>query len=75
MLEETVAVRCYSGYTYAQRPVAFRWRDRDYDVQSITGEWREPGQRCFRVCTAKGKEFQLCYSEMEERWTVNELVK
>ena len=65
-------VSCYSGHTYAQRPVSFTWRGVEYQVVEVEKEWREPDRRCFRVKTGDNKCFQLCYNEAQEEWSLQE---
>lgn len=70
---DNLKVNCYSGYTYAERPESFIWQDIEYKVQQIEKEWREPGEKCFRVRTGDKKLFQLCYNETEHNWSLIEL--
>jgi hypothetical protein len=67
-------VRSYSGHTYPERPVSFSWRGVEHTVQEVEKEWREPGQRRFRVRTEDGKRFELCYDTQTDKWSVTELV-
>jgi len=67
-----VQVRCYSGYTYGERPASFTWQGVTYGVRRVDKEWREPRMRCFRVSTDKNESFQLCYNEYEDEWSVLE---
>ena len=67
-------VSCYSGHTYAERPVSFLWQGIKYEVQEIERAWLEPGERHFQVRTGDNKKFQLCYNEAKEQWSLNELV-
>ncbi|MFC1949310.1 hypothetical protein ACFLW0_03965 [Chloroflexota bacterium] len=67
-------VNCYSGHTYAERPVSFRWQGMEYEVQKISEEWHEPGEKFFQVRTGDNKLFQLCYNEEDQRWSLTELV-
>ncbi len=68
-------VRCYSGHTYAERPVSFLWQGMEYEVEEIEKAWQEPGERRFRVRTRAHKLFQLCYNEAQQEWSVTELVR
>ncbi len=70
-----VEVSCYSGHTYAERPVSFRWHGRKYEVQEVERTWLEPGERHFQVRTRDNKTFELCYNEAEMQWSLTELVK
>ncbi len=64
---EEVAVRCYSGRTYAERPLSFSWRGEETAVEEVLAEWREPAGPVFRVRTARG-DFVLLYQEKTDRW-------
>lgn len=74
MKSDGLIVNCYSGYTYAERPISFRWEDTEYKVDEIEKEWFEPGERHFRVRTVDNKLFQLCYNESYNQWSLIELV-
>ena len=58
-------VNCYSGYTYAERPVSFLWGGIEYEVEEIERAWLEPVERYFQVRTKDNKLFNLCYNEVE----------
>ena len=68
-------VRCYSGHTYAEKPVSFRWRDVEYPVEEIEKAWQEPGKKYFQVLTGGNKRFRLCYNVTKEQWSLTELVR
>lgn len=68
-------VNCYSGHTYAERPRSFTWEDTEYQIEEIEKEWLEPGKRCFQTRTGDNKLFKLCYNEVEESWSLTELVR
>lgn len=70
LAEEKLEVRCYSGRTYAERPVSFRWEDTKYEVAEIVKEWLEPGQRHFQVRTTNNQRFHLWYDETREEWSL-----
>ena len=70
---ENLEVSCYSGHTYAERPISFTWRGVEYQVAEVEKEWRQPGKKCFRVKTGDSKSFQLCYNEDQEEWSLKEL--
>ena len=67
-------VTCYSGHTYAERPESFRWEGIEYEVEKIEREWVEPGGKHFQVRTKNNRLFQLSYNQVEEQWSVMELV-
>ena len=70
-----ITVNCYSGHTYAERPVSFIWQGIEYEVEEIEKAWQEPGERYFHVRTRDNKLFRLCYNETEDQWSLIELVR
>ena len=34
-------VKCYSDYTYAERPKSFLWEGKEYEVEEIERAWQE----------------------------------
>jgi hypothetical protein len=68
--DSSVEVKCYSGFAYAERPVSFRWRGKEYNIEKIEKEWQEPGRKCFLVSTGETKSFQLCYNHINQQWTL-----
>ena len=71
----SLKVNCYSGRTYAERPLSFTWEDIEYEVTEIETEWRGVGTKNFRVRTKDNKLFQLCYNESRDQWSLTELVR
>lgn len=71
----SITVKCYSGYTYAEEPRSFQWGGVEYEVEEIERAWQEPGERHFLVKTGDKKLFELCYNEAEERWSLTEVVR
>jgi len=72
---DSLRVRCYSGQTYAERPLSFTREDIEYEVEEIEREWRGVGTKNFRVRTKDNKLFQLCYNESQDQWSLTELVR
>ncbi|MFC1875134.1 hypothetical protein ACFLY3_03175 [Chloroflexota bacterium] len=72
---DNLIVRCYSGYTYAERPISFTWRGKDYDIAEIEKEWRGEGVKCFLVRTGDNKHLQLCYNEAQDNWSITQPAK
>ena len=66
-------VECYSGFTYAERPVALTWEDQHLEIQRILAEWRTPEQNWFRVRTTDNREFELAYSHATDERKIVEL--
>jgi len=67
----TVTVECYSGYTFAERPIAFVWNERRYRVERILKRWRSPHGPGFRVLTADNAQFELIYSTARDEWSLH----
>jgi hypothetical protein len=67
-------VTCYSGGTYADRPTSIVWGGVALAVTAVETEWREPGERLFRVRIEDGLLLELCYHEGEDRWSAVEVV-
>ena len=72
---DSLKVSCYSGQSYAERPLSFTWEGREYEVATVEDEWREVGTKNFRVRTRDNKLFRLCYNESQDNWTLTELVR
>jgi hypothetical protein len=68
-------VSCYSGQSYAERPVSFIFEDREYKINDIEKEWRGVEDKNFLVRTEDNKLFQLCYNESQDRWSLTEVVR
>ena len=66
----TVVVECYSGYTFAERPIAFLWARRRYKIKTIIKQWRSPEGPGFRVITESGLQCDLTYREDQDEWSV-----
>ena len=67
---KNIAVKCYSGHTYAQEPRSFECDGVEYKIEDIVRAWQEPGERHFLVKTGGNKSFQICYNEANERWSL-----
>ncbi|HMD89337.1 MAG TPA: hypothetical protein VKF38_09260 [Anaerolineaceae bacterium] len=66
-------VKCYSGYQYAERPLAFDFGGQRLEVAVIEAEWRKPNGHGFRLSTKNGLKFELFYDELLDEWQVNPL--
>lgn len=63
-------VECHSGYKYAERPVAFRWKGNRLEVSTILADWQLPDGRRFRVLSTTDSIFELSYNEPRDEWMV-----
>jgi len=70
----SLKVNCYSGHTYAERPVSFQWQGIEYEVEEVKKSWQEPGERHFQVRTKDNKLFKLWYNEGKRQWSIIELI-
>jgi len=68
-------VHCYSGHSYAEEPRSFLWEGVEYEVEKIEKVWREPGKKHFKVRTKDSRLFQLVYNEIENQWSLIELLR
>jgi hypothetical protein len=65
------AVICYSGYKYAERPLAFFYEEQRLEVDGVQSEWASPSGRGFKVLTRDGRCFKLYYDELGDQWQVS----
>jgi hypothetical protein len=63
-----VAVECYSGARYAERPVALTWCGERLSVESIERSWRTPDSLTFIVRIGDGRRFELTCQLFDDRW-------
>ena len=63
-----VKVECHSGYTYAEKPVAFEWEGSRLEITSILSEALTPEGKRFRVRVKDNREFELFYAEKQDIW-------
>jgi hypothetical protein len=75
MTDKPVKVVCYSGHTYAERPMSLIWEGIEHKVKEVEKEWQEPGARLFKVRIEDGRLFILSYNERGDEWSALELTK
>ncbi|OGO16388.1 MAG: hypothetical protein A2Z14_04415 [Chloroflexi bacterium RBG_16_48_8] len=63
-------VECYSGQTYAERPLALYWEGERLEITKILSRWRSPGDIHFLVLIGDGRTFELAYKETEDLWSI-----
>jgi len=75
---EKVEVECYSGYRANERPVAFTFQNRRWEVVEIIDRWYEGGLRpsqpaldYFKVRTTEGRVFLLRYNSLYDAWAIH----
>lgn len=73
---EQVKVECYSGYKANERPMAFTYQGRRWEVTGIIDCWYEGGLTAsrpeinfYKVKTAGGRVFMLRYLSLFDAWS------
>ena len=66
-------VRFYSGQTHTERPLSLVWDGAEVEVRSVESEWREYGEKCFRVRAGDDRLFVLRYNEHSDEWSAFEI--
>ena len=68
---EQILVECYSGYRGSERPVAFTFQEKRWEVEEIMDRWYEgglhpgrPAMNYFKVRTKEGRVFLLRYNAL-----------
>ena len=74
---ERLEVECYSGHRANERPVAFLFEGRRWEIVEIMDRWYEggviPGRAVlnyFKVKTGEGRVFLLRYNSLFDAWAV-----
>ena len=74
---EKIAVECYSGYEANERPAAFTFQGRHWEVAEILDRWYEggieagrPEANYFKVKTTEGNVFLLRYLSVFDAWSI-----
>ncbi len=63
-------VECRSESEYAERPSALYWQGNRLEIEKILAGWRAPEGKHFWVVTENGLEFELCYHQAEDAWSI-----
>jgi len=74
---EVIKVECYSGYKINERPVAFTYQGKRFEIADIIDRWYEgdiedcqPAMDYFKVRTVEGNEFLLRYNSLFDAWAI-----
>ena len=74
---ERVEVECYSGYRANERPVAFTFQSRRWEVVEVVDRWYEgglcpsqPALDYFKVRTTEDRIFLLRYNSLYDAWAI-----
>ncbi|UCG13869.1 MAG: hypothetical protein JSU72_05200 [Deltaproteobacteria bacterium] len=77
MSYERVEVECYSGHRACERPIAFTFQNRRWEVEQVLDRWYEGGLRpgqptlnYFKVRTAEDRIFLLRYNALFDAWAI-----
>lgn len=66
---EPIHVECYSGGRFAERPVAFTWRQELFQGLAVKRAWQTPDGVAFLVRAADNRYFELAYTTSNDQWT------
>lgn len=67
-------VECYAGYKADERPLRFRFREKDsrtFEVVEVIDQWYGVGYRCFKVLADDGNTYILHHNEMSDEWVLD----
>ena len=77
MRYEKIPVESYSGYKANERPKAFTFQGRRWEVAEIVDRWYEGGLEAgspeanyFKVRTVEGNVFLLRYLSLFDAWSI-----
>jgi hypothetical protein len=70
---ESADVECYSGATYAERPVAVHRQGQRLVVEQVLRSWRTPAGPGFEVTVAGQRRLRLQLDEAVGFWDVQEI--
>jgi hypothetical protein len=77
MAYERIQVECYSGYKVNERPYAFTFKGRRWEIAEIVDRWyesgldpREPEVSYFKVRVMEGDVFMLRYLSLFDAWSI-----
>lgn len=73
MGDQVVDVECYSGASYAERPLVLFWRGERYPVSSVLSSQVTPGGKRFDVELENGWTVSLIYRSQIDQWTASGL--
>lgn len=59
-------VDCYSGYKADERPVRFRLEGKEYRIEEVLDQWREPDSNFYRVRADDGRVYVLRQNSVPE---------
>ncbi len=67
-----IEVDCYAGYKADQRPLRFRFGERQFEVVEVLDQWYGPGDTWFRVRAEDANIYVLRHSGAGEsdKWTL-----
>ena len=77
MRHETISVECYSGYKSSERPIAFIFQERRWEIAEVIDRWYEGGIKAgqpainyYKVKTIEGNIFLLRYVSLFDAWSI-----
>jgi hypothetical protein len=73
MGDQVVEVQCYSGASYAERPIALIWQGSQYKISSVLSSQFTPSGKRFEVVLENGCTISLYYQTNSDLWTASGL--
>jgi len=75
-MAEEIAVTCYSGFRIYEKPVKFKYGDRNFLIKkilesSVTESLESRTRRyCFHVLCDTGEQFKIFFDPGKDRWFI-----
>ena len=73
LADPRVEVWARSDSRYAERPQAFRWGERVFQVERVIARHRTPDEEVFIVACTDGKAYRLAHLLAEDTWRIEDL--
>ncbi len=66
-----ITVSSYSGYAADERPLAFIFGEKKYNIVEIIDRWYGPDHRYFKVRADDGNEYIMRYDNARDEWELD----
>jgi hypothetical protein len=68
-----ISVETYNGHKGAERPVAFKWKDRRIECKEIKDRWYGEDHEYFKITGDDGRTYILRYDRKRDFWEIQSL--
>lgn len=68
-----VAVECYSGSAYGERPQVITWQRDRLQVVNVLETHQTPNGKAFKLLLEDGQQIDLNYDQANDVWTAHGL--